>query len=326
MANQTNESSVRLRRAQERSSRRSALRAGVFLVLAVVAAAGAAVLLSQRFDEQIAEIKESQVVTTPVVVADSDIPLGTVLSIDLLKVVKWPEAAVPTGKFDVAEDLVDRVVVTQIYKGEPVLASKLADPEAGSGLAAILPPGMLAVAVRVDDVVGVAGFIHPGDRVDIIVTMKPDDRPDSVPTSKIIMQNMTVLTVGTQLNRGEKKNANKPTPTTVATLMVTPEQAEGLALAAAQGQLLLALRSALFDETVKTAGMVASELMPRILNKASRVGRGAALAKPTTPAAAATPATPALPPGDIVEILRGDRFEQRRFEGKKDKDKEKVTQ
>lgn len=324
MATQTNESSVRLRRAQERSSRRSALRAAIFLVLAVVAAAGTAVLLSQRYDEQMAEIKEAQVVTTMVVVADVDIPLGTVLSVELLKAVNWPEAAAPTGKFETVEDLVDRVVVTQIYKGEPVLASKLADPEAGSGLAAILPPGMLAVAVRVDDVVGVAGFIHPGDRVDIIVTMRPDDRADSVPTSKIIMQNMTVLTVGAQLNRADKKSASKPMPTTVATLMVTPEQAEGLALAATQGQLLLALRSALFDETVKTAGMVASELMPRILSKARTINRGGA--KPTPPAAAAvTPVQP--PPGDEVEILRGDRFEKRRFEDKKgkDKEKEKVT-
>jgi len=302
---------ARLRGAQERSSRRSAFRAIAFLVLAVVAAIAAAVILSDRFDERLADIKDSQVVTMSVVVADVDLPLGTTLDADLIKAVDWPEESTPEGHFEVVEDLFDRVVVTKIYKGEPILVPKLADAGAGAGLSAILPPGMLAVAVRVDDVVGVAGFIHPGDSVDIIVTMKPEGQTNTQTTSKIILQNVRVLTVGKQLNRNEQKRA-KPMPTTVATLMVTPDEAEALALAAAKGKILLALRSALSEEFVATEGMNATGLMPQLAHRRPALGRRRKIAQPV-----ATPA-PVPAPGDVVEILRGDRFEQRRFEEKKE--------
>ena len=119
---------------------------------------------------------------------------------------------------------------------QPILPAMLAAKNAGNGLAALIPPNMRAMAVRVDDVVGVAGFIHPDDRVDVLVTLRPN-RPGAETTTKVFMQNVKVLAVGQEVESNDKARLHA-SPATVATLLVSPSDSERLALAAAEGRLI----------------------------------------------------------------------------------------
>jgi len=176
---------------------------------------------------------------------------------------------------------------------------------------------MRAAAVRVDDVVGVAGFIHPEDRVDVLVTLRPQG---GEPEAKVILQNVKVLAVGKQLDVEDKsKNKAKAVPVTVATLLVTPEQSERLALAATQGKLLLTLRSWTDEDEVETQGVVARDLLDgraqsAPVAEAPKSSRGSS-SRSRRPERVAKVEPPAEKK-EVVEILRGDRFEERKFEGK----------
>jgi pilus assembly protein CpaB len=171
---------------------------------------------------------------------------------------------------------------------------------------------MRAAAVRVDDVVGVAGFIHPEDRVDVLVTIRPDN---AEPTAKVILQNVKVLAVGVQVDV-EAKNRGKAIPVTVATLLVSPEQSEKLALASVQGKVLLTLRSWADQGQVATSGVAPSALL------AEGARRPPPPEPPKRPAEHHRPhheeklAQAPAPASANVEILRGDRFEERKFESK----------
>ncbi len=288
------DSSAKLRSAVERSSRRSAARAAAFLGIALISAVAAVAFFLRYVDQQISTAK---VPTTKVVVAKVDIARGTSLLPEMLELVDWPAATQPDGVFANTKDLASRVAAVKIFKGEPVLEGRLAAKGAGGGLSAVLPAGSLAVSVRVDDVVGVAGFIHPGDSVDVIVTMKPRPSGDALPVSKIVLQNIPVIAVGQQLERGKSGASRRGGPAiTVATLLVTPDQAEYLALSASQGKILLGLRSSFDEELVQTKGVVAPDMLS---------GRKAATASPK-------PAPQKMQ--DIVEILRGDLLERRKFQ------------
>jgi pilus assembly protein CpaB len=219
---------------------------------------------------------------------------------------------------------VGRVAITPILKGEPILEAKLASSEAGNGLAALLPEGMRAVAVRVDDVVGVAGFLHPSDNVDVIVTMKPRDDGNSPTVSKIILQNIRVLAVGKEVTHGER-NLDKSIPATVATLMVDSEQSERLALASTKGKILLSLRSRLDLADVDSDGIT-----PPVLLAGAPVATPVASApKPSRPARASRPrrsaqprvvtAAPSAGEKQVVEVIRGDLFEKRDFQKEGDR-------
>jgi pilus assembly protein CpaB len=289
-------------------SSRWAVRAGLFLALALVAAGGAALLLTRWVNARMAV---ARVPTAPVVVAAEDLPVGTRLARKHLRAVDWPEASRPRSATSDPAAWEGRVVASRLYQGEPLLAEKLVSGKAGQGLAALLPEGARAVSVRVDDVAGVAGFVHPGDVVDVIVTMRPSESTGSY-TSKIILQAIRVLAVGKEVDAAAQGN-DKVFPSTVATLQVDSLQAERLALAASRGQLLLALRNGADGALVETRG----------------VGPAALLA-PVEPALQAGPAPrvagpPPVPPPatgrdrQVVEILRGDLFERRQFEKKEDR-------
>jgi pilus assembly protein CpaB len=295
-------------------SRRSASRAIVFWTLALMAGASSAVMLKVYLDKR----QASAPTLTPVVVAALDLPLATTLKLEHLSVVEWPQNARPAGTFVETKDLVGRVLISKTLQGEPILAPRLAAREAGSGLAALIPNNMRAAAVRVDDVVGVAGFIHPEDRVDVIVTLKTQN---SEPASKVILQNVKVLAVGQQLEI-EEKSRGKALPVTVATLLVTPEQSEKLALAATQGKLLLTLRSWTDDSQVATAGVNPAALLegsgrsaaPVVAADSSRSRSDERRRSSRREEKVA--AVPSAPASQHVEILRGDRFEERKFEAK----------
>jgi pilus assembly protein CpaB len=284
------------------------VRAVVFLSVAVLAAVGAALLLTRYMDAKTAAMR---VPTARVVVAAVDIPVASPIKPEWLTTVDWPAISRPDGSGEDPQQVVGKVAVVPLVKGEAVLVSKLAASGGRSGLAVLLPPGARGVAVRVDDVVGVAGFIHPGDRVDVIVTMDTRER-DQGAASKIILQNVKVLAVGSDLeHRG--KAVEKAVPVTVATLMVTPEESEVLALGATKGKLLLALRAAGDDEVAATPGIVPSALLASAVRPPPRPAEVPRAAPTKRPQVAKAPG-PAPAEKRVVEILRGDLFEKRDFE------------
>jgi pilus assembly protein CpaB len=300
------------------SSRRSASRAIAAGAVALIAGVLAVAMLKNYADRH--QLNQNM---TPVVVAAMDVPMATVLRAEHLAVVSWPRGSQPEGTFRDAKELVGRVLTAKVFRSEAIITAKVASREAGSGLAALIPENMRAAAVRVDDVVGVAGFIHPEDRVDVIVTLRPERGGET--TSKVILQNVRVLAVGKEVEEEEEKNRNKPLPVTVATLLVTTEQSEKLALAASQGKLLLTLRSGTDQNEIPTSGMVPGVLLAGAPAHAPEPPKPTAEAPPPvrvwhrverpTPTAAVPPPAPAER-REVVEILRGDRFEQRKFDGK----------
>lgn len=222
----------------------------------------------------------------PVVLAAQDLPLGTILEDSHLKTVDWPAGAVPPGFAGTREELVGRSLITDVRTNEAILASKLADSGL-RGLIPLIPPGKRAVSVRVDDVVSVAGFVTPQTKVDIILVMKPQGSDDTV--SKVILQNVQALASGQQIRETEDGQA---ITVNVLTVLVTPEEAEKLALAAQEGHLRMALRNTLDLEQVETAGERASRLF---------AGAGPAQARPTARTGTTAPTTQE----SIIEIYRG---------------------
>lgn len=295
-----------LYRAADRGARRAGLRAAAFLALALAAAVGSALLLTRYMDGRVAA---ARVPTAPLVVAQVELPVGTELRPENLRVVDWPVASRPEGAFADPAALTGKVVASRLFPMEPVLAARLAGA-AGGGLSALLAPGSRAVAVRVDDVVGVAGFVHPGDSVDVVATLRAEGGL-AITASKVILQNIKVLAVGKELDhRG--KGTDKVVQATVATLEVDAAQSERLALAAAHGKLLLSLRSGTDVELVNTPGMTAASLLALPAAAPAPQPRAA----PVQVAQARPQARAAAGPDAVVEIMRGELFERRSFEGR----------
>ncbi len=195
--------------------------------------------------------------TDQVVVADADIAPGTALAARMLKVTQWPKDIIPPKSIRSIKDLEGRVVQFPLTRGEPVLPTKLAPEGTAAGLGGLLDPDKLALTVRTDDVSGVAGFINPGDRVDLLVEMAaPEGKGEHF--SKIILQNLKVLSKGQIWDQTAEK---KPQVMTTVTLEVTPEEAEILNLATFQGKIRLALRNQLNQGQFLTRGIVTSNLV-----------------------------------------------------------------
>ena len=192
--------------------------------------------------------------TVPLVLAGKDLALGTVLDEASLRVVEWPASSLPTGFASTKEELVGQSIISDIQANEAILATKLADTGL-RGLIPLIPPGMRALSVRVDEVVGVAGFVTPRTRVDVILIMTPPGSQE--PLSKVILQNIQALAAGQDIRQTED---GRPTTVTVVTVLVTPEEAEKLALAAQEGQIQMALRHTLDRESVETTGERVSSL------------------------------------------------------------------
>ena len=163
----------RLRRAAEPTARRSGTRAAIFWVFALVAGLGSALLIAKYLDKKGGG---TVVAVSGVVVAAVDLPLAAKIKVEDLKVIEWPAEHIPPGAISDPKDLVGRVLISRVLAMQPLLPGMMAAKNAGSGLAALIPSNMRAIAVRVDDVVGVAGFIHADDRVDVMVTMRPEPR------------------------------------------------------------------------------------------------------------------------------------------------------
>lgn len=237
--------------------------------------------------------------TRTAVVARRDLPAGSIIRREDVKTIDWPGSTVPQGFATEEGEVVGRGLITEVRENEPLLEWKLAQREAGGGLAITIPEGMRAVSVPVDEVVGVAGFVLPGTRVDVLVTVVPSsNRLQSI--TRTILTNVRTLAAD-QLYQPDAEG--KPMAVTVVTLLVTPEQGETLTLAATEGRIQLALRNTLDQGEPQTSGR-------RI---ASLIAGTEARSTPVRPAPRAVVPTPT--PEKVIESYEGGSRTLLRFEG-----------
>ncbi|MCA1618283.1 MAG: Flp pilus assembly protein CpaB [Acidobacteria bacterium] len=263
-----------------------------------------------------------------VVVAKVDIPIGTKVAAEQLSTVQFPSNAIPEGTFDNAEKLVGRVTVTNVAAREPVTDFKLAPEGSAGGLSAVIPAGYRAMTVKVDDVIGVAGFLQPGTMVDVLTVIEqPGQMSSGNPISKIVLQNVKVLASGQNLDK--PKDEREADAVKAVTLQVTPDQAEKLALASTEGKLRLVLRNGIDQDDEQTQGADKRSLLtgerampapePGSLKSeqktqpppaSGQVFRRAPRPQPRAadgpkPAAEAPKPQPASPPRPSVEMIQG---------------------
>src|SRR6266540_568568 len=194
-----------------------------------------------------------------VAVAKVAIPIGTKIVAEQVMVVPFPKESAPDGAFDSPAKLVGRVAVTNIAAREPITEPRLAPEGTAGGLSAVIPEGYRAMTVKVDDVVGISGFIMPGTLVDVVVTITPGERGSANPISKIVLQNIKVLANGQNIDKpNSEREANS---VKAVTLQVTPEQAEKLALASSEGKLQLVMRNSIDQGDEHTKGVNKRELL-----------------------------------------------------------------
>jgi pilus assembly protein CpaB len=273
------------------------------MVLLVALVAGGGLAYGTYSYLQNVPVKTVTVPTKKVVVANADLSLGSELAADDLTTLDWPASGIPEGAFDNPAALLGRGLIASVVRHEPILPGKLASKEAGSGLPPIIPNGKRAVSVKVNEVIGVAGYVLPGTHVDVLATANASSRAEDM-TTKVVLSNVEVLAAGTRLEQ-DSKDA-KPMQVTVVTLLVTPEEAERLTLASTEGRIQLALRNPLDLESPETPGIRPGMLlgMGQQRPAAAPLGRVARRATPS----ASPKSAPAIPqPEPTVEIIRGDK-------------------
>jgi pilus assembly protein CpaB len=285
------------------------------LIFAFVVASVASLMLYRLLLNRPQSAKAAQA-TVQIVLSTRDIQVGTVLKEEDVKLSDWP-AALPTGAVVKTQDVVGRGVITPIFAREPIIESRLAPKGAGGGLAAMIPKGMRAVAIHVNEVVGVAGFVVPGMRVDVLISgNKPGGDNSAGTLTRTLLQNLEVLSAGQDFR---KDTEGKPIQVPVVNLLVTPEQAEQLSLASAQTTIQLVLRNPLDHEVARTPGtavgllfnggkMKADEAAPAPKARALRVAAPIARALP-----AAAPA-PRKDPPFVMEVISGTKKSEAKFD------------
>jgi len=237
---------------------------------------------------------------TNVVVASVDLAAGASITAPDIRVVQMPATELPAGTFSKPEELIGRGVVESMTKNEIVLARKIAAPGSGAGLPPMIPAGMRAVSVKVNEVVSVAGFVLPGTRVDVLMTGYPDrDRDPKDVTTVTVLENVLVLAAGPQLERDKN---GQPQQVPVITLLVSPDEAQRLTLAASEGRIQLSLRNPLDQDKAKPP-----VLKNAVLFAGDRSAPAPAVRRPAKIIQAATaPSTPA-PTVFQIETIKGDK-------------------
>jgi pilus assembly protein CpaB len=266
-------------------------RAIVMILGSLIAGVVAVILAARWVGQQAAEN------TTLVVVAARDLELGAPLNPSMLQVTPWPAGAVPAGSFKEVIKLDGRVARSAVFQGEPILEAKLAPEGTKGGLPSIIKGGKRAISVKVNEVVGVAGFALPGSFVDVMVnTMDSKDKA----VSKIVLKRILVLAVAQEANRDE----TKPKVVNAVTLEVAPDEAEKIDLARSIGTLSLVLRNPIDLNETETVGMRRDELLSQ--DVAEPVKSAAAVATPVKKARPAGVATHPVPSKAVtVEVIRG---------------------
>jgi pilus assembly protein CpaB len=228
----------------------------LIVLLIALGAAGAATFMVYRAVKNV-PVRRVEVAQMQIAVAAAPIPVGTIVTRDKIKMVGWPAGSPVAGAFTSIDAAVDRGAVVSIDQNEPLTESKLAPKDAGGGLPPTIPIGMRALSVKVNEVIGVAGFVVPGTHVDVIATVSKNQ--DS--STRTVVSNLLVLTAGTRIDQEASRKEGKPIPTTVVTLAVTPPDAERIALAATEAQITLALRNPLDAQPTETTGVRLASLM-----------------------------------------------------------------
>ena len=234
-------------------------------------------------------------------VAARDIQVGVKLAADDVRMVKLPQSSAPPGYFSGTSKIVGRGAILPISKGDFILSTKLAAMNAGAGLPSLIPTGMRAVSVRVNDVVSVAGFVQPGTRVDVLATGNQGGNDRQTTT---VLENVAVIAVGKSLDRNASADAQTAP---VITLLVSPDDAQKLALVSQEGRIQLSLRNPL---DTKTGGIGATRTSSLYLG-------GIPVATASKPKAHKVVMTklPAPPPGTYqVEMIRGSKRDETKFE------------
>ncbi|MGA7295452.1 MAG: Flp pilus assembly protein CpaB [Terriglobales bacterium] len=240
----------------------------------------------------------------PVVVAADDIAVGVKLSPRDVRVITIPQSAVPPGAFSSASKVLDRGAILPMSRGEFILPSKLAALNAGAGLPSLIPQGMRAVSVRVNDVVSVAGFVQPGTRVDVLATGSEGNGNDRQTTT--VLENVAVIAVGKNLDRNSSPDAQTAP---VITLLVSPDDAQKLALVSQEGRIQLSLRNPLDTKQGNISATRASSLYPGLAPTTTE-------AKPRARKVVAK-AAPTAPSPYAVETIRGNKREEDKFPDEK---------
>jgi pilus assembly protein CpaB len=231
-------------------------------------------------------VREVEVRSLHQVVAAHDLSMGTMVTKDDVKLVAWPASSPVNKGFTTIDSVLNRGLIASVLANEPLSESKVAPIEAGAGLPPSITEGMRAVSVKVNEVIGVAGFVVPGTHVDVMVTLKQQDGArDSM--SRVVVSDVQVLTAGTRYDQ-EKARDGQPIQTSVVTLLVTPPDAERIALAASEGTIMLTLRNPMDrapTETVgiRTAALFGQQPAPAPVIKTSREGHRVAVVQPPPP-------------------------------------------
>jgi len=278
-------------------------------LLALLASVGVYKFLSDK--SKVAETARLQ--TVGIVTALVDIPLGSTINPNQVGVSAWPKETYPKDSFPVTKSVVGRMALRDFVRGEPIVESKLV-PAAGAGsgiLSLKVPPTMRAFSVKVSEVVGVAGFIIPGSRVDVVVTTTPPVQRAQEQVSKIVLENILVLAAGQVIEQKE----NKPVTVNTVTLAVTPQDSEKLALASNDGKIQLILRNFADNDNVLTTGSDKARLLssyrptaaPAAVEKPAGLKR---VTKKSSRPAAEAPAKKKF----VVEILKGNKRSEEKFE------------
>lgn len=248
--------------------------------------------------------KKEKYETKDLVVSSSDLPMGSTVKAADLHIVKWPADNYPKGGFAKIEDVVDRAVVNAILAEEPMVAGRLSEKNAGVGLSSVIPTGMRAVSVRVNDVIGVAGFVLPGTRVDVLVTGQPAGSGEGGRMTTTVLQHILVISAGTKIQadaRGQPENVP------VVTMLVTPEQAEILTLAASEGRIQLVLRNPTDEKGNRPSGVRVAALYSGAVAEKPKPALRPRPAPRVLPAVAPPPPPPPAPVRQEVEMIRGER-------------------
>ena len=296
----------------------------VFLIAVVIAlAATGGVFRALR------AIREgSHVAMSQVVVANRDIPEGQQLERRDLETAVWPAASVPAGAFASGDSLVGRVTRVSVFTGEPIVPGRLAPVGTSAGIEVKITPGKRAMAIRIDEVAGMAGLIAPNSRVDIMVSMRDESSgsQSGKRVAKLFMENMRVLSVGTQVYRDE---SGKPIRAASATLEVTPEEAERLAIAVGTGAIQLVLRGYGDPDSIKTRGATSSDVLSQLrtapavvipaLDPPAPARHHVVAAKPAPPPPTPAPVVvakpkPRSPDSVTVQVFRAGKVSQQHFE------------
>lgn len=252
----------------------------LMLLLALVSGGLAAYLALRYLKEQATPLMAAEPKKVSIVLAARYMPIGAVVTEQDVKVVGWPGDALPTGYIGSTADAIGRGVISSVSENEPLLASKVSTKDQGGGLPIIIRDGMRAMSVRVDEVIGVAGFVLPGTHVDVLLTLdKGENRSQAI--TRTILQNVQVLAAGQQVQRDKE---GKPQTVTVITLLVSLDDAEMLVLAGKEGRIQLALRNTLDTLSIATSGAKADQLSP-----SSNAPRPRAAVTNRSPAPATTP-------------------------------------